>query len=96
MKEYIVSVSENPKKKYKVITPEGKIIRFGDGRYQDYTIHLDKNRRRLYLARHNSRENWEDLNKAGTWARFLLWNKKTIKASIKNMEQKFKIKISLI
>ena len=96
MKEYLISVSENPKKKYDVVTPECKVIRFGDSEHQDFTMHKDKARKELYLARHNSRENWEDLNKAGAWSRFLLWNKPTLKGSIRDMEQKFNIRISFI
>ena len=96
MNEYLISASESPKKKYDVVTPECKVIRFGDSQYEDYTTHKDKARKELYLARHKSRENWEDLNKAGTWSRYLLWNKPTLKGSIRDMEQKFKIKISYI
>ena len=93
MKEYFVSVSKNPKKKYDVVSPEGKIIKFGDSDYEDYTIHKDKARKKAYLARHGVREDWEDLGKAGAWSRYLLWNKPTLIQSIRYMERKFGIKI---
>ena len=96
MKEYIISISQNPKKKFDVVSPDCKVIRFGASDYEDYTMHKDEARKELYLKRHKSREDWEDLNTAGAWSRWLLWEKPTLKASIKNMEQKFKIKIGLI
>ena len=96
MDKYLLAISENPKKKYAVLSPEGKIIRFGDARYDDFTTHNDFKRKELYLARHKSAEDWEDLNKAGTWSRYLLWNLPTLRGSIRDMERKFGIKITLV
>lgn len=85
----------NHNKKYLVITPEGKRIRFGDSRYEDYTTHKDRRRRENYLKRH-SKEDHTDLTKAGTWSRYILWEKKTIREAIKHMQDLFDIKISLV
>ena len=74
------------------IYPRGKKISFGAKGYSDYTIHKDDHRKNNYIKRHQN-EDWEDLRKAGTWSRFLLWNKPTLKASIIDMERKFNIKI---
>ena len=95
MREYLISVSENPKKKYDVVDEDCNIVRFGDSTYEDYNIHKDKARKALYLARHD-KEDWEDLGKAGTWSRWLLWNKPTLRGSMRDMEKRFGIKISLI
>jgi hypothetical protein len=38
-------------KKFAVITPEGKVVNFGQKGYTDYTRHQDEKRRRAYLAR---------------------------------------------
>ena len=38
-------------KKFAVITPEGKVVNFGQKGYDDYTKHQDETRRQAYLAR---------------------------------------------
>ena len=88
-----ITKSTAKNKKWSVFTPEGKKINFGDSRYEDYTQHKDDDRMHRYLIRHQG-EDWDDLDKAGTWSRFILWNKPSISTSIKNMEKHFKIKIS--
>ena len=67
---------------------------FGDNRYEDYTMHGDQKRKTSYLARH-WKENWskKGIHSAGFWSRWLLWNKSSIKASIKDIEKKFNVKI---
>lgn len=86
------------KNKFMVIIEDdfGKIhvLKVGDSRYQDYTIHHDKERRRRYIQRHN-REDFANYFKKGFWARWLLWNKKTIKKSINFICNKFKLSINL-
>ena len=37
--------STHKNKKWSIKTPSGKIVHFGDTRYQDYTQHKDKNAR---------------------------------------------------
>jgi len=80
-------------KKFMVITPSGKKIHFGQKGAEDYTNHLDEARKQRYIARHQKNEDWSDLNSAGFWARYLLWNKETILESIHDIDQKFNIEI---
>ncbi len=48
-------------KKFAVITPEGKVVNFGQKGYTDYTRHQDEKRRRAYLARATKiKGNWRD------------------------------------
>jgi hypothetical protein len=101
METYIISKSTNPIKKYDVLKismmkPIKKIASFGATGYSDYTKHKDEERKENYISRHSIREDWDDLNTAGTWARFILWNEKTINKSIKDMEKRFNIKIILL
>lgn len=67
---------------------------FGDSRYEDYTMHGDDKRKASYLSRH-WKEDWtkSGIHSSGFWSRWLLWNKSTIKESIKDIENKFNIKI---
>ena len=91
---YFFSKSKRPYKKYYVrALDDNKSIHFGDSRYQDYTQHKDDARKLRYLIRHQKNENWNDPNSAGFWSRWLLWNKKTIQSSIKDIENRFGIKV---
>ena len=97
MSQYYLYNSTNPKKKYMVkfinqATNKINTIHFGASSYDDYTITNDNRRKALYSKRHIN-DNITDLNFAGCWSMNLLWNKKTIDASIKDMEKRFKITI---
>ena len=37
---------------------EGRMVRFGDKQYEDYTMHQDPARKQQYISRHKTRENW--------------------------------------
>lgn len=50
-KRAILYRSTNKNKKYTIIDPDGKIVHFGQMGYEDYTKHLDKQRRKNYLTR---------------------------------------------
>jgi hypothetical protein len=83
-------------KKYKAVIfydNKKKTIQFGSNGMSDYTIHKDDDRKKKYIIRHQKRENWNNIKTAGAWSKNLLWNKKTISASIKDMEKRFKINI---
>ena len=101
MNEYYLEKSNRKDKKYMVswINPKSgrvKSIHFGAKGMSDYTIHKDDERKQRYINRHQKRENFNDLGKSGAWALNILWNKRTLKDSIKDMEKKFNIKINLI
>ena len=87
--------SDKPDKKYMVLI-EGKKVYFGQKGYTDYILSGgDDERKKLYLKRHQSRENWtkSEIDTAGFWSRWLLWNKNSLDKSIKFIENKFDIKI---
>lgn len=93
-----LSKSKYDNKKFAVAVSDGrrtKTIRFGDRRYQDYTMHKNPARKLAYQARHFKRENWKDPFTAGFWSRWLLWNKPSLDQSIKDIQKRFKIKIIL-
>ena len=68
-----------------------KIVSFGAKGMSDYTKHHDEERKERYLKRHQSTEDWNNPTTAGALSRFILWNKPTIKESIKDFKNKFKL-----
>jgi len=94
MNVFILQKSYLPSKKFQITNVDtGKTIHFGARGYSDYTMHKDVERKNRYIARHKPRENFNDLNSASAWASGILWNKKTIELSIRDMEKRFDIKI---
>ncbi|NDD30538.1 MAG: hypothetical protein EB084_19945 [Proteobacteria bacterium] len=60
-----------------------KTVHFGATGYEDYTTAPhDKERKARYIKRHRAAENWKDCTAAGTLSRYILWNKRDLKASI--------------
>lgn len=88
--------SSNARKKLDAILDDGKIVQFGDARYSDYTAHKDEKRMERYISRHQANEDWSNIKKAGTWSRYILWNKPSLQASIEDMERRFGIDIRII
>lgn len=94
----LLKLPKNNKKKYVAYfrfekTPgkhKIKTIYFGQNPYEDYTIHKDDKRKQKYLSRHKN-EDWNNPVSAGTLARYILWNKKTLTASINDYKKKFRI-----
>jgi hypothetical protein len=70
-----------------------KVIHFGAAGMSDYTIHGDEQRKERYLHRHSKNENWQDIDTAGFWSRWLLWNKPSVEESIADIERRFKINV---
>lgn len=94
----LLTKSDNPKKKWMVILPDGKKVRFGATGYDDFTQankdeerYLEKKKR--YLERHKKREDWNDWETAGFYSRWLLWNKPSLRDSIKDTNKRFNIHI---
>ena len=95
-KTFYLYQSTHPDKKFSVRTLEShKVIHFGAKGYDDFTKHKDEERKERYIARHEDNENWSKtgVDSAGFWSRWILWNKATIKESIKDTEEKFGINI---
>ena len=67
-------------------------IHFGSAGMDDYTKTKDKDQRKRYLDRHRARENWNDPMTAGALSRWILWNKETREASIKDYKKRFNLK----
>lgn len=94
-----IKISDVPTKKYAVTyrnpsTGRENTINFGDRRYKDFTQTGDENKKRLYLTRHRNDPD-DDITTAGTWAKWLLWNRRNIDDSVADIEKHFGIEIRL-
>ena len=80
-----------------LIYPRGhrRTLHFGRRGMSDYTIHKDPERMKRYLDRHRKREKWtaSGIATKGFWARWLLWNKPSLRHSINDTQKKFRIPI---
>lgn len=86
--------SHRPEKKFDAVfvKSDGReiVTPFGQRGYSDFTKHKDETRRARYLRRHKGMgENWNDPTTPGSLARWVLWNKPTLRGSIKDFKQKF-------
>ena len=76
-----------------------KTVHFGSKPNKDFTIYskeLDKKgaikKKENYIKRHEVRENFNNFMTAGSLSRYILWNKPTVKESIKDYLKRFKLK----
>ena len=92
-KTYLLKKSPRKTKKYQLVG-SGVNIHFGAKGYQDYTTHHDDQRKERYIKRH-SNEDWTKIN-AGSLSRYILWNKKTLTASVKDFEKRFGVKVKIV
>ena len=78
------SLDYSPRKnnKYMVKLPDGKKVHFGSSKYEDYTVHKDKERRDKYLSRAMKIKNkqgeltYNNPESSNYWSVHLLWPKK--------------------
>lgn len=93
----ILKPSDKNDKRFKVII-DNKTIHFGvkNPKKGTFIDHQDEKIKKAYIKRHSGlNENWTKagLKTAGFWSRYLLWEKPNLKDAIKNLENKFNLKI---
>jgi hypothetical protein len=88
----VLSPSRRLEKKWSVKVGD-TTVHFGAKGYQDFTMHKDENRKKLYIQRHQANEDWKNVKTAGFWSRWLLWNKPTIQQSIDDIQKRFSLNI---
>eukprot|EP00965_Chrysotila_dentata_P170261 5619910-Pleurochrysis_carterae.AAC.1 len=91
----LVSIERSTKQpyKYKAVfsTANGrKYTHFGHREYQDYTIHKDRERRDRYRTRHR-KDLANDPTRAGFLSYFILWNKPSLKASVRDFTRRLRV-----
>ena len=90
--EIVIKKSTNSNKKFDAVIDGKKKISFGQAGASDYTKHKDDDRKNRYVDRHRKNENWgkDGVETAGFWSKNVLWNKKTLKDSVDDINKKFK------
>jgi len=93
----LISLKKSPRdeKKYVAVFDLGngrtKTTHFGATGYSDFRTHRSEERKDSYIARHSARENFNDPTTAGSLARWLLWNKPTLEASLRDFKARFNL-----
>tara|TARA_R110000803_G_scaffold156724_1_gene221293 strand:+ start:552 stop:827 length:276 start_codon:yes stop_codon:yes gene_type:complete len=81
--------SEKPEKRMKAVFDGKKTVHFGQKGASTYLEHRDTKIKRAWEARHIVREDWNNPLSAGALSKWILWNKTTLEASIKDYKKKF-------
>ena len=90
--EVVLTKSKKPDKKYDARIDGIKTISFGQKGASDYTKHKNPDRKDRYIDRHKKNEDWtkSGAKTAGFYSRWITWNKPTLKASIDDINKRFK------
>ena len=87
----VISKSIKPEKKYMAeVGP--KTIHFGQKGYSDYSQHNNNGHKNNYLARHRTNQDRtaSGIKTARFYNKHLLWNPKSFRASLNDLNKKFK------
>lgn len=69
-----------------------KTVHFGADGYIDFTISPHDKKKKQYINRHRSNENWNDPMSAGTLSRYILWEHPLLSTAINNYIKMFRLK----
>ena len=87
--------SRNPDKKWDaVFEKEGKekVVSFGARGYSDFTKHKNVTRKARYIKRHSGMgEHWNKPDTPGALSRWILWNKPSLKGSLRDFRKRFSL-----
>ena len=88
MLECVEEVNES--KRFKAYFKDGTITKFGQTNPKTGTFidHQDKELKKNYLKRHLKDLETNDYHRAGYQSLFLLWNKETLKESVKDFNKR--------
>ena len=81
---------------YNIHSGSIKHVNFGAVGYKDYPSYVLQNGKEIadikkanYINRHQARERWDDPITKGALAKYILWNKTSLKASLKDYLKTF-------
>jgi len=93
----LISLKKSPRdeKKYVAVFDLGngrtKTTHFGATGYSDFRTHRSEERKDSYIARHSVRGDFNDPTSASALSRWLLWNKPTLEASLRDFKSRFNL-----
>ena len=94
MKEYILEKSNRKGKRFVIIMPdEGHKHFFGSDVGKTYIDGRTDKEKSAWEARHSTNKNYNNRHSPVYWSKNLLWNKKTLAESVRDMENKLNVKI---
>lgn len=87
--------SRNPEKKWDAVFEKDgkeKVVPFGQRGYSDFTKHKNTTRKARYIKRHSGMgEHWNKPDTPGALSRWILWNKPSLKGSLRDFRKRFNI-----
>ena len=98
MSTYTVSRSTRDNKRYMVRQNGRLVTHFGQPNAFTYADGAPVSKKNAYIARHSRNgESWtkRGINTAGFWARWMLWNKGSLRASASDMRARFNISVNV-
>lgn len=95
----VVKATQPDKKLTAIFRDGNNLIRvsFGSSQHKDYTIYYKEDRahaeqmKNAYLARHRVNEDWNNPLTPGALSRWILWNKPTVAASVRDFKKRFRV-----
>jgi len=82
--------SKKAGKKFDAVIDGKKTVSFGATGYSDDTQHKDPERKQRYINRHKKAETWNDPKTQGFYAKHILWNQPSLRASVADTNKRFK------
>jgi hypothetical protein len=87
--------SHNPEKKWDAVFEKDgkeKVVAFGARGYSDFTKHKNTTRKARYIKRHSGMgEHWNKPDTPGALSRWILWNKPSLKGSLRDFRKRFSL-----
>ena len=90
--EAVLTKSKKPDKKYDARINGTKTVTLGQKSASDFTKHKNSDGKERYIDRHKKNEDRtkSGAKAAGFYSKHVLWNKPTLKASIDDINKRFK------
>ena len=86
----VVITKSNRKDKRLKATFQNKTTHFGLDTGKTFVDHKNEEIKKAWLARHKVKSDFDDIESAGSLAKNILWNKKTITAAVRDLNARQK------
>ena len=90
---YTLTKSNRKGKRFQVYKYGEPPVHFGSDTNNTYIDHNDTTTKNAWIARHGANSDFTNPSTASFWAYWLLWNRRTLKASIRDIKRKFNITV---